>query len=1079
MITKLNNPFIKMVTRLSIYLFLFTMACPAFAIDTVGQGIKDTKVSILEELLTVTDIFETIEAQSNYRFVYDSTIEAKNNILSLKANKIAIYEVLKAMSKQARLKFKINNNSIAVSEIPIVEKIIETPIFIEITGVITDNQGVPLPGAAVLEKGTTNGTIADFDGKFSIEVSSDAILVISYIGYTAKEISTAGQNNFRIQLEPNAEQLTEVVVKGYRGSFQRANQAKRRSNKIVDVISAEDIGKLPDPNIAEALQRVTGVQIQRDNASGAFVSIRGLDPTFTKITINGQSQTSARSRAGDTGFNLSVLGSSVASSLEVIKSPTADLEEGGVGGTVNIKKLRPFDIGKTTLTIAAKPVYEVEAEALNPRFEAFFNTLLNDKFGVSFSAFYYDRDFERTRVRAESSPETLDLDGDGTDESFVQDRIRPRLNRDNDKSLTLATTLQYKFSEKANAYVDVTYGRVKGFDTRYDADIRYRTRNVNATGAVANETGFLTTTPLNGFRSLGFGGFSNNTEDQLLSIATGVDLNLSSKTNMVLEYANSYNKKTNDDLPGYGGSLGIGSGGEFDPTPDNEDDTIATLSFGNPEGSGVLFNPVPGVPSFGNLSNYYLGSSTGSSGTLENTEAKEYSVKVDFKTEIGDNFINSIQYGAKFTNRTESEINVRREPIDRTPPTNVSDYLTRITEYNDNDILPGFEYYGVNVRPFAKDAFSDPSKFIRKTGNAGDDLFAERKIFAAYQMVNIGGGEKPYRGNFGIRWVHTKTTTKGFAAFGGDRRLEINTDGSVDGFEEQVSERSYLNALPSINFAYDLTERVIARIGAGRVMRRPEIRELTPYFELGTDRDDLTQEVVINPDDTDGEAGNPNLDPFVANQLDLSLEYYLPGGGILSAGAFYKDVQNFITEDTEVRDVNIIDPSGNPQNLKVNVDTFINGGGATVRGLEVAYQQQFDFLPEPFNGLGTALNYTLTESKSHETGRSLDGTSKNSFNATVYFEKGIWGMRFAHNYRDEFRDGNKFRKPVGLWDASAYVSLMDDKLKLTFNVVNLANKPFKELTLTDDLDRSYNASNFSDYEFAGRQFLFGIIYNIF
>ncbi|WP_172435814.1 TonB-dependent receptor [Sediminicola luteus] len=1045
-----------------------------------------TKVSMDLNNVTVSEVFDTLTETTDFKLLYMNDEIDLNRKVSVKVKKERVEKVLYLVFADTPIAYEVVDKQIILRHDPrkgikkasVLPAILEDALAFQerVSGTVKDENGVPLMGATVVEKGTNNGTTTDFDGRFSINVTQGATLEVSYVGYKKKEVAAAG-TGMTIQLDPDAEQLSEVVVEGYRASFQRANQAKRKANRVVDVISAEDVGKLPDPNIAEALQRVTGVQIQRDNAAGAFVSIRGLDPTFTKVTINGQSQTAARSRAGDTGFNLSVLGSSVASSLEVIKSPTPDMEEGGVGGTVNIKKLRPFDIGETKLTLAAKPVYEVEAEAVNPRFEAFFNTMLNDKLGVSLNAFYFDRDFERTRVRGESSPETVTL-ADGS-EAFVQDRIRPRLNRDNDKNLSLASTIQYKFNDKVNAYVDLTYGRVKGFDTRYDADIRYRTSHVVPNAVETNETGFGTSVGLRDFRSLGFGGFTNNTEDELFSAALGLDVQLSEKTHLLVEGARSFNRKTNDDLPGFGGSLGLGEGGVFDPTPENPDDVIAELSFGNPTGSGVLFTDLLGIPSHGDINNYYLGSSLGSSGTLEETEAKEYSVRADFTTKISDNFFESIKYGAKYTQRTESETNIRRELIDRTPPSNVADYLTRITEYNDNDILPGFEYYGVNVRPFVKDAFSDPSKYVAKTGDAGDEMFAERKIFSVYQMANIGGGEKRYRGNFGIRWVYTNTTTKGFAAFGGDRRLEINPDGSVDGFEEQTVENKYLEVLPSMNFAYDISDRLVARMGAGRVMRRPEIREMSPYFELRTDRDELTDEVVLDPDNTDGEAGNPELDPFVANQLDVSLEYYLKGGGIISGGVFFKDVQNFITDAIEARDVQVLDPNGNPETLRVGVETFVNGGGATVKGFELAYNQQFTFLPGFLSGLGTSLNYTFTDSEAHETGLSLDGTSKNSFNATIFYEQNNWGVRFAHNYRDEYRNGNEFRKPIGLWDGSAYVDLLEDKLKLTFNVVNIGNKPFLEDVLTDDLSRDYNGSNFSDYEFAGRQYLLGVIYNVF
>ena len=562
-------------------------------------------------------------------------------------------------------------------------------------------------------------------------------LVVSFVGYTTQEVSVAGKSTFVISLKPDAEQLDVVVVTGIRGSFAASERSKRKANQIVDGISAEAIGKLPDPNIAEALQRVTGVQIQREDASGSYVSIRGLDPTFTKVTINGQSQTAARSRSGETGYNLSSLGSSIASSLEVFKSPTAKMEEGGVGGTVNIVKKRPFEIGRTRVSLGLKPTYEVEAGKLNPRIDAFYNTLLSDKVGISVSAFYLNRDFKRIRVRGESSPESFDLNGS---EVFIQDRVRPRLNIDNNKQFSFSSTLQFKPSDNFNTYLEFTYGKVKGFDQRFDNDIRIRTSHVSPVGAVANEDGFLTTVPVTDFRSLGGGGFTNDTEDKISSLAVGFDWDLSEKTNLKFEIASSQNKKVNDDHPGYGFGFGLnGVAGDFDPTPGDPDDVIAHLIYGGPGESGFSLVDIAGIPDFSNINNYTLGTSVGSSGTLEKTSAKEYSVRADLEHKLGEGFFKSLEFGAKITNREETERNFRREPLDRLGPvpSNPLDFLVPINEYADNNIIPGHMFYAVNVRPIVGKIFSDPANYTLKTGDADDELFAERKIFSAYGMLNL------------------------------------------------------------------------------------------------------------------------------------------------------------------------------------------------------------------------------------------------------------------------------------------------------------------------------------------------------
>jgi iron complex outermembrane receptor protein len=977
---------------------------------------------------------------NKYYVIHKKTRKGKRNARKLGRH---IRKIQKLEQKGLELQFQKKRRDILLTDIQ--KQILD----IKITGQVTSlEEEEPLPGATVKIKGTSIGTVTDYDGNYSLEAPEDAVLVISFLGYITQEVEVNGQAQINITLSTDVEQLQEVTVTGIRGSYAKARQAKRNANRVIDGISSEDIGKLPDPNIAEALQRVTGVQIQREDAGGAFVSIRGLDPTFTKVTINGQSQTAARSRAGDTGYNLSILGSSIASSLEVIKSPTADMEEGGVGGTVNIVKRRPFDIGETKFNIGIKPTYEVEAGKLNPRFDAFYNTLLSDKIGISFSAFYLNRDFKRIRVRGESSPEALDLEGDGTKDAFIQDRLRPRLNKDNNEQFSLSSTLEFKASDKFSTYLEATYGKIKGYDTRFDNDIRIRTSNVVATGAVVNETGFLEKVPVNGFRSLGAGGFTNDTEDELLSLAAGFKWQMGAKTKLAFEAARSLNKKVNDDHPGFGLGFGLnGAAGDFDPTPDNGDDVIANLLFTAAGSSGFQLENVAGIPDFSNLNNYTPGSSIGSSGTLEKTSAKEYSFKADLEHLLNAGIAQSLKFGFKFTSRKEDERNFRREPLDRSKwiPSNIQDYIVPITEYADNGIIENHVYYAVNVRPFVSEIFSDPANFRLKTGNANDEMFADRTIFAGYGMLNFGNenAKLPFRGNIGLRLVHTDTETQGFAAFGGRRRLEINSDGTIDGFDRQIANKSYLKALPSFNVALDLNDNWIMRLAGATVMRRPEIREMTPFFLIGIEVDEVTQNPILDPDNTDGRAGNPQLDPFEANQLDLTAEYYLPKGGLFSAGLFYKDVKNFITTAFELREVEAINTTGELVDVTVNVETFANGGGATVKGLEVNYQQPFSFLSGFLSGFGTALNYTLTDSETDESKETLDGTSKHSFNATLYYEKDNWGLRFAHNYRDSYRTGSggggQVRRAQGFSDVSAYYGFLDGKLKLTVNAVNIGN----------------------------------------
>ncbi|RAV27794.1 SusC/RagA family TonB-linked outer membrane protein [Sinomicrobium soli] len=238
---------IKVLAKLSIYILLVVFINPLFA-SSYGQGLKDTKISINIKQGSIIEVFEHIESQSSFRFLYDNKIKDGDEKLSIHNEDVTIYDVLQFLSQEFRLKFKRINNSISVTRIPEEVRKPEPPVVIEVTGKVIDETGAPLPGATVLEKGTTNGVITDFDGNFAIEVNADATLKISFLGYSAKEVSVNGQSEITIQLEPDATLLDDVVVVGY------GTQKKVNLTGAVSQVSGEDFEQRPVTQLTQALQ---------------------------------------------------------------------------------------------------------------------------------------------------------------------------------------------------------------------------------------------------------------------------------------------------------------------------------------------------------------------------------------------------------------------------------------------------------------------------------------------------------------------------------------------------------------------------------------------------------------------------------------------------------------------------------------------------------------------------------------------------------------------------------------------------------------------------------------------------------
>ena len=252
----------------------------------------------------------------------------------------------------------------------------------EISGKVTDaNTGEALVGVDVHIKGTSRGTVTNFDGEYKIDAEPSGVLVFSYLGYETKEVSVENNAMIDVGLAPSSDQLDEIVLTGIRAAQQRAVAIKRLSPVFADAITSEDAGKFPDGNISEALQRVSGVAIQRTRGQGDFVSIRGLGPEFVRGSINGRTLVSATESfnpvlSGGLGSstgratNFDVLPSEIIESVEVFKSNAAEHVEGGLAGTVNIKTAKPLKLGKKFGLSAKGSNYEFAGET-NPSLSTF------------------------------------------------------------------------------------------------------------------------------------------------------------------------------------------------------------------------------------------------------------------------------------------------------------------------------------------------------------------------------------------------------------------------------------------------------------------------------------------------------------------------------------------------------------------------------------------------------------------------------------------------------------------------------------------------------------------------------------
>ncbi|MBC7730476.1 MAG: TonB-dependent receptor, partial [Bacteriovorax sp.] len=339
---------------------------------------------------------------------------------------------------------------------------------------------------------------------------------------------------------------------------------------------------------------------------------------------------------------------------------------------------------------------------------------------------------------------------------------------------------------------------------------------------------------------------------------------------------------------------------------------------------------------------------------------------------------------------------------------------------------------------------------------------------AIYLRGNFGSADKLLTGNVGMRYVRTRQETLGYIP--DLTNITFNQGGAVtivpDATEQRIS-RNYSNVLPSLNLRYKLSDELQARFGAARVMSRPDLTSITPTTTVNANVKTIT-------------SGNPALKPFLSDQLDATFEWYFNRESMVSAGVFYKDVKNFVVNTTSSQTLLVKQADGSPA-VSTTFTRFQPGNGdpVKIKGIELAYQQPFTFLPSPFNGVGMIANLTYIDAGKLATSvggtpKSLPGVSKLTYNLTGYFEKGGFGAYVSYNYRDAYRadatnfvdyfsDGSTV-KPYGQWDLSTSYKF-SKTFSVTGAVTNLNNAAVKAVN-----DAGYGRG----YEVTGRRITVGV-----
>ncbi|WP_339725151.1 TonB-dependent receptor [uncultured Paraglaciecola sp.] len=828
------------------------------------------------------------------------------------------------------------------------------------------------------------------------------------------------------------EEVEVIQVTGMVGSLIKSMGEKRTASSVVDVISSEDMGKFPDQNLAESLQRVSGVSISRARGEGSRISVRGLGTGFNLVTLNGATATSASSDVNGNGgrdFAFEVMPANLISGIEVYKSSMADLNEGSLGASVNIKTAHPLDNPGLHMSGSIENAYSELADANDPEASFIFsNTNDDETFGALLALSYSKRSIRQDsfivngHIPADDTLTSALGLTPGVDNPMVATDATWGVLENERKRFGIGGSLQFRPTDSIDITYDGFYSDLEEEGNAASINMQPMTAgNNNTTGTVTN--GVVTS----------LAGDRLNSTYSILNVSNGNDnivfpgnnkfqnhdLNATWYLTDALEMdAKVYYSKSESfyDFKRYQANF-VDATGAYSYDQSNIGD-VADLDF-----AGVDFSD----PSIYQI-NQLLGVDVVG-------DEDEKGVQFDFNLNIGGDLIESVEFGVqkKVRERTQSRDLYFSGPDNVAYPDSIDlrPYPSDILSFSSAEFPRNVIYSDFAA---VEDALTDggipfDSSLTAFSYNIKED------VLAAYAKANFVSSvaDVPVSGNVGLRYVDTDQTSNGLSQvlLGVDpenRDLPIFSDDT-----QPISETNdYSNWLWSLNVKADLTDKVVARFSAANVMSRAPVSRLAPAI------------TSLNiPNGTMGK-GNPQLKPFEATQYDLTLEWYFSDLGALTAGLFLKDVNTLVKIEGLEEEI--------ADGIVLNVTKPVNAEGVTIKGLELAYQQQFTSLPGWASGLGMIVNYTYTDNDAYfehqyvAEGTGLVGASEDNFNIVAFYEDETFSARIGYNYRSEFLEREvglnanaEYVDAYGQVDAQASYEI-NDHISLYVNATDITNE---------------------------------------
>ena len=834
--------------------------------------------------------------------------------------------------------------------------------------------------------------------------------------------------------------LDQYTVTSVRASLATAQEIKQNAPELVDSVVAQDIGKLPDNTVADALQRVAGIQVSRAAGEANTVVIRGLPNLET--TVNGYEVFTGTSR----GLALQDIPAELVAGIDVYKSIGPDKIEGGVAGLIDVRLRRPFDFKGLTLAANGRGIYETQAKKDSYNVSG----LASDRwklagggeFGalvdVSFAHTKYEDEVVDNYVHFGANGETFDLAADpsGT-RGYYADNFGIQLSPGDRKRTGVSAMLQWKPTSTTEVYWDNLY-------TRYEN--RHITDFFIGIPSWANAGFFIDNVTL---YPAGYDGYNVPEKYDNAGTPARFVKSLTAHNTNTLTSKQAYHDSTDTYQGAVGGKWDNGTmkaSAElsynlttFKPRSVILDTQTVTPSFSITYNDNNASSVTTSGIDYTDPANFYL---TQLFDQWQRSHSVQYAVRADLLYRLSNSVIHSLQFGARYADRDVNYHSANNggdfqwqvakatsvpglgrvsssEPFIGAGQISVRHWWSADENFllNNTDTIRAIFHHPLGLPP------ADPSRTFKDTEKTG----------AFYGLANydLKTGDVPIDGLFGVRFAHTNDTLSGF------QRQTVNGNTSGDYVLTTVGRQRW-ETLPTVTTRVHLQPDLQLRGSVTKAVTRPDFSALNPALSLTSPGPTLPGQ---------GSGGNPDLSPIKSTNYDVSLEYYPSRTSQATVTGFYRTLDGYIQS------------YGSSETINGSVYTVTrprSTHNGYLKGLETSYQYFFDFLPEAFKGLGFQANYTYirgeTENPLTNQKQPIAQVSKNNYNLILIYEKGPFSSRLAYNWRGTFIDSfnQSGIQPTTVWvqptkrmDFSASYAVSRN-VTLTFDATNILKSKYHD-----------------------------------